>query len=101
MPEVVARAAVQAVRAGAAVEPVAASEAEECVRAPEPVEPVRTAVAAQEPQEPQEPPPVTFRVEVNYVEVDAIVTDANGNPITDLTAKDFQVTEDGRPQTIS
>jgi VWFA-related protein len=52
-------------------------------------------------QPPQEPPPVTFRVEVNYVEVDAIVTDANGNPITDLTAKDFQVLEDGRPQTIS
>jgi VWFA-related protein len=57
---------------------------------------------AQEPQQtPQEPPPVTFRVEVNYVEVDAIVTDANGNPITDLTQKDFQVLEDGRPQTIS
>src|SRR5688572_19855971 len=60
------------------------------------------AVAAQQPPPPsQEPPPVTFRVEVNYVEVDAIVTDANGNPITDLTAKDFQVLEDGRPQTIS
>ncbi|MBM3820591.1 MAG: hypothetical protein FJW14_16460, partial [Acidimicrobiia bacterium] len=53
------------------------------------------------PQTPQEPPPVTFRVEVNYVEVDAIVTDANGNPITDLTQKDFQILEDGRPQTIS
>jgi VWFA-related protein len=49
----------------------------------------------------QEPPPVTFRVEVNYVEVDAIVSDANGNPITDLTAKDFQLLEDGRQQTIS
>ena len=61
------------------------------------------AVAAQQPaaSPPQEPPPVTFRVEVNYVEVDAIVTDATGNPITDLTAKDFQVLEEGRPQTIS
>jgi VWFA-related protein len=57
-----------------------------------------TAVGA---QEPQEPPPVTFRVEVNYVEVDAIVTDANGNPITDLTATDFRVLEDGRPQVVS
>jgi VWFA-related protein len=57
--------------------------------------------AQEPPQTPQEPPPVTFRVEVNYVEVDAIVTDANGNPITDLTQKDFQILEDGRPQTIS
>ena len=43
------------------------------------------ALAAQQPAPPpaasqtQEPPPVTFRVEVNYVEVDAIVTDAQGN----------------------
>ena len=32
----------------------------------------------------QEPPPVTFRVEVNYVEVDAVVTDAQGRVVTDL-----------------
>ena len=48
-----------------------------------------------------EPPPPTFRVEVNYVEVDAVVTDAQGNPVTDLTANDFEVREDGRPQTIT
>ena len=39
------------------------------------------ALAAQQ-QTPAQPsadqPPVTFRVEVNYVEVDAIVTDAQG-----------------------
>lgn len=65
--------------------------------AQQPAAPAPPAGAAQS----QEPPPVTFRVEVNYVEVDAIVTDANGNPITDLTAKDFQLLEDRRPQTIS
>jgi VWFA-related protein len=53
----------------------------------------------QQPQ-PQTPPP-TFRVEVNYVEVDAIVTDANGNPVANLTAGDFEVLEDGKPQKIS
>ncbi|MGH9349689.1 MAG: VWA domain-containing protein [Vicinamibacterales bacterium] len=48
-----------------------------------------------------QPAPPTFRVEINYVEVDATVTDAAGNPVTDLTAADFDVLEDGKPQTIS
>lgn len=46
-------------------------------------------------------PPLTFRVEVNYVEVDATVTDAQGNLVTDLTADDFEILEDRRAQTIS
>jgi VWFA-related protein len=53
------------------------------------------------PASPQDPPPVTFRVEVNYVEIDAIVTDAQGNLISDLTDRDFEVLEDGRRQTVS
>jgi VWFA-related protein len=56
-------------------------------------------VLAQQPAQPQ--PPVTFRVEVNYVEVDAFVTDAQGNPVPGLTADDFEVLEDRKPQTIS
>ncbi len=57
---------------------------------------------AQPPQAPpQEPPPPTFRVEVTYVEVDAVVTDAQGNAVTDLTINDFEVREDGKPQKIS
>ncbi|HLG55830.1 MAG TPA: VWA domain-containing protein [Vicinamibacterales bacterium] len=66
------------------------------------------ALAAQQqaaPQAPQPPvvdqPPVTFRVEVNYVEVDAFVTDAQGNVANDLTADDFDVFEDGKPQKVS
>jgi VWFA-related protein len=55
----------------------------------------------QEPPPAQEPPPVTFRVEVNYVEVDAVVTDAQGRVVTDLTQADFDVLEDGRPQKVS
>src|SRR5918996_4181368 len=52
-------------------------------------------------QAPPEQPPVTFRVEVNYVEVDAVVTDAQGNTVTNLTIDDFEVLEDGRPQKVS
>ncbi|HEY3160703.1 MAG TPA: VWA domain-containing protein [Vicinamibacterales bacterium] len=46
-------------------------------------------------------PPLTFRVEANFVEVDAFVSDATSKPITDLRAGDFQVLEDGKPQMVS
>ena len=49
----------------------------------------------------QDPPPVTFRVEVNYVEVDATVTDAQGAIVSDLTENDFEVIEDGRLQKVA
>jgi VWFA-related protein len=42
----------------------------------------------------------TFRAGINFVRVDAIVTDKQGNPIGDLTAGDFEILEDGKPQTI-
>ena len=50
-------------------------------------------------QEPQQRPPV-FRAGVNAVRVDVIVTDRDGNPVSDLTAADFEVLEDGKPQTV-
>ena len=58
---------------------------------------------APQPADAQTPPPQTptFKVEVNYVEVDLRVTDAQGRFVTDLTKEDFRVLEDGRPQTIS
>jgi len=49
----------------------------------------------------QDAPPVTFRVEVNYVEIDAVVTDAQGNLLSDLTDKDFEVLEDGKRQKVT
>jgi VWFA-related protein len=52
------------------------------------------------PQQPQQPP-ITFRAEVNYVEVDARVLDRDGKFISGLQAGDFQVFEDGKPQKIS
>jgi VWFA-related protein len=48
----------------------------------------------------QEPPAVTFQVEVNYVDVDVIVTDDDGNFVGDLKSGDFEVLEDGKPQKI-
>ena len=55
--------------------------------------------AQNQPGQPNQPP--RFRVEVNYVEIDAVVTDAPGNFVRDLTANDFEVLEDGKPQQIS
>ncbi|MGQ0735773.1 MAG: VWA domain-containing protein, partial [Acidobacteriota bacterium] len=46
-------------------------------------------------------PPLTFRAEVNFVEVDARVVDVQGNFMADLTDADFQLFEDGKPQKIS
>ena len=59
------------------------------------------AAQAPPPQAPTDTPPPTFRVEVNYVEVDAVVTDAQGNAVTDLRLEDFEVREDGRPQKVT
>ena len=48
----------------------------------------------------QPPPPVTFKTEVNYVEVDALVTDAQGDFVGGLTKDEFEVLEDGKAQKI-
>ncbi|MDR1990759.1 MAG: VWA domain-containing protein, partial [Acidobacteriaceae bacterium] len=57
-------------------------------------------VAGQTPS-PQAPPTPTFRVDVEYVEVDALVSDKNGQFVRGLTKDDFQVLEDGKPQSIT
>ena len=44
-------------------------------------------------------PGVTFRTEINFVEVHAIVTDETGAFVRDLTRDDFEILEDGQPQT--
>jgi VWFA-related protein len=62
---------------------------------------VGAALAAQAPSPAPQTAPPSFRVEVNYVEVDALVTDARGTIVTDLTADDFELLEDGRPQKVT
>jgi VWFA-related protein len=46
-------------------------------------------------------PPLTVQVEVHVVNVDVTVTDANGNPVLDLTKDDFKIFEDGQPQKVA
>src|SRR6187549_593242 len=49
----------------------------------------------------QPAPSATFQVEVNFVDIDAVVTDARGNFVSDLTKDDFELLDDGKPQDIS
>jgi VWFA-related protein len=55
----------------------------------------------------QNPPPgppgqqPTFRLRVDYVEVDVVVADRQGNLVRDLKKEDFQVLEDGKSQAIT
>jgi VWFA-related protein len=60
--------------------------------------------AGQAQQAPPQPPAAqqpTFKANVEYVEVDAVVTDQQGNFVRNLTRDDFQVSEDGKPQQIA
>ena len=50
----------------------------------------------QAPPDGQQP---TFRTGINFVRVDVIVTE-KGQPVTNLSAADFDLREDGRPQTV-
>jgi VWFA-related protein len=56
------------------------------------------ALAAQQPA-PAQPP--TFRAEANLVRVDVTVVDRHGEPVTDLTAEDFAIEEDGAAQAVT
>ena len=64
-----------------------------------------TAISAQTPagvpNDATEKSQVIFKVEVNYVEVDARVVDARGNFVRTLRKEDFQLLEDGKVQPIS
>jgi VWFA-related protein len=53
------------------------------------------------PPAPQAPQAPTFRLNVEYVEVDAVVTDRDGQFVRGLAKDDFQIFEDGKPQPIS
>src|SRR4051812_34332375 len=62
--------------------------------------------AGQAPAPPAQPAPAaqqgpTFKVRVDYVEVDAVVTDRQGRIVRDLKKEDFQVLEDGKSQAIT
>jgi len=46
-------------------------------------------------------PNAVIRIDVNLVQVDAVVTDARGKPVTDLKVEDFELLQDGQPQKIT
>src|SRR5918994_5952819 len=63
-------------------------------------EPAQQAPAPPPAQPPQQPEKPTFRTGINFVRVDVIVSDKKGVALGDLKASDFEVLEDGKPQTI-
>ena len=42
-----------------------------------------------------------FRAETRLVLLDVVVTNGKGEPVSSLHRDDFQVTEDGKPQSVS
>jgi VWFA-related protein len=65
--------------------------------APPPAPPPQQEPPAGQPERAQQPP---FRTGINFVRVDVIVTDRQGNPVLDLKPEDFSVFEDGKPQAV-
>jgi VWFA-related protein len=57
--------------------------------------------AAEAQSQPPGPSELVIRATTRMVSVDAVVTDRDGHPVTDLTKDDFTIIEDGRPQTIA
>jgi VWFA-related protein len=51
-------------------------------------------------QAPDQQAPPRFRVGVDVVRIDAVVTDKDGRVVGDLTTKDFEVYQDGRRQEL-
>ena len=51
--------------------------------------------------QPGETPRILETIDVRVINVDVVVTDRKGNPITGLTRDDFIVLENGRPQNVT
>jgi VWFA-related protein len=62
--------------------------------------PPRSAPPAAQPAPPDDDDDVV-RITTNLVQMDVVVVDKKGNQVTDLTAEDFEVYEDKRPQKIT
>ena len=53
------------------------------------------------PQTQSTPVPLAVNVDVKVINVDVSVTDGKGKPVSSLTKDDFEVLEDGQPQTVT
>ena len=69
-------------------------------QAPDPNTAPAEAEAPADQQQPAAETEPTFRAGINFIRVDVIVTDDDGNLVRDLDVSDFQVLEDGEPQNI-
>ncbi len=58
------------------------------------------ALPAQQPAAPASPDVPVFRASTDLVTIDAVVTDRDGKPVTNLTRDDFDVTVAGKHQTL-
>jgi VWFA-related protein len=59
---------------------------------------IATSAAPASPRQSAQPP--TFRTRVDAVMVDVLATDSQGRAVTDLTASDFEIKENGKVQSI-
>jgi VWFA-related protein len=59
------------------------------------------ALAQTAPPPASQPPSTAIRIDVNLVQVDAVVTDSRSRRVTDLQAADFELLQDGKPQSIT
>jgi len=65
-------------------------------------EPPKPPTGAEPPPPPKQPPPqVAISVQSNLVNVDAVVTDQDGNLVTGLKQDNFRVLDEGQPQQIT
>lgn len=70
-------------------------------QSPPPSPPAPSTVVKQQPQDKSGGEDDVVRITSNLVQVDAVVTDSKGRLVTDLTAEDFEILEDNRPQKIT
>ena len=63
------------------------------------ITPTSPSVPQQRPQKPE--PEDVVRITTNLVQVDAVVTDKSGKPVTDLKPEEIEIFEDGRKQKIT
>src|SRR2546426_11544745 len=63
--------------------------------------PAGGASAKEKPASLQKEKDAAVRISVTLVQVDAVVTDGKGQPVTDLKPSDFEIFEDGRRQHIT
>jgi VWFA-related protein len=68
---------------------------------PEPTKPPSTAPGEQGPQKQPPPPQVSISVQSNLVNVDAVVTDQDGNLVTGLKRENFRILDEGQPQQVT